>query len=248
MPYFQPIIDLRTGRLAGFEALLRWRHQGRGVVLPGEFVPLLEENGLVVPVGERFFEDVCHVLRRWQDEYPPGVRLQMNVNFASQEFLEPGLPARLLNTLDRAAIGPDQLVVEITESTAIRDLSVTTNVLGQLQRAGIGVVLDDFGTGYSSLACLQRLPISGIKLDPSFTAAEQERPMILPAVVALAHNLNLTVTAEGVETIEQCAHLSALGCDFAQGYLFARPLAADAAGRALVTKRSWISVAPPASS
>jgi PAS domain S-box-containing protein len=241
LPHFQPIVDLRTGRLAAVEALLRWRHPTRGLVLPAEFVPLLEESGLVVPMGEQFFEDVCAVARLWRQTDRPRERLRINVNFASQQFLEPGLTARLVGMLAQVELEPDQLVVEITESTAIGDFSLTTDVLEQLQRAGIGVVLDDFGTGYSSLACLHRLPINGIKLDPSIIGDERQRPTILQAVVTLAHRLNLTVTAEGVETSEQCEHLRTLGCDFAQGYFFARPLDATGAGRALASGRDWLS-------
>ena len=239
LPYFQPIIDLRTGRLAAFEALLRWRHPTRGIVLPSEFVPVIEENGLVVPIGKRFFEDVCVILRKWQDVCGSSQRLRMNVNFAGPQFLEPGLPAQLLKALADAGLEPGQLVVEITESTAIGDTPVTTDVLWQLHRAGIDVVLDDFGTGHSSLGCLHRLPISGLKLDPSFIRDDQ-RPEIVEAVVALAHGLNLTVTAEGIETREQCDRLSALDCDLAQGYLFSRPLCVDAALEILDTDRDWL--------
>jgi EAL domain-containing protein (putative c-di-GMP-specific phosphodiesterase class I) len=241
LPYYQPIIDLRTGRLAGFEALLRWRHPERGIVAPSEFVPLIEENGLVLPIGRRFFQDVCGQLRRWRDELPAAGRLRINVNFASQQFLEIGLPARLLESLDDANLEPSSIVVEITERTAIGNFSLTGDVLNELRLAGIEVVLDDFGTGYSSLACLNQLPISGLKLDPSFTGGSQ-RTEILRAVVALADSLSLTVTAEGVETPEQFARLRGLGCAFAQGYLFARPLDAEAAAAIIAEDRAWLDV------
>ena len=240
LPYFQPIIDLRTGLLAGFEALLRWRHPVRGLVLPSEFVPLIEENGLIVPIGRQFFEDVCAVVRAWQvvDARPAPIRF--NVNFASQQFLAPGLAGQLLATLRAAGLRPDQLVVEITESTAIADFSLTADVLDQLAGAGIAVVLDDFGTGYSSLGCLHRLPITGIKLDPSFIPDDRRRPTVLRGVIALARSLNLSVTAEGIETPDQRERLSALDCDFAQGFLFAAPLDATAAGQLLSSGRNWL--------
>jgi PAS domain S-box-containing protein len=240
LPYFQPIIDLRSGRLSAFEALLRWRHPERGIVTPSEFVPLLEENGLVVPVGKRFLSDVCQQLRNWQDSLGGAARLRINVNFASQQFLEPGLPARLLDALKEANLQPGHLVVEITESSAIKDLSRTIDVLRQLQDAGIGVVLDDFGTGYSSLAWLHQLPINGFKLDPSFIAGGRRRPEILQAVFALARAFDLTVTAEGIETHEQCDRLRDLGCDFAQGYAFSYPLDADQAADAISADRMWL--------
>jgi PAS domain S-box-containing protein len=242
LPYYQPIIDLRTGRLTGFEALLRWRHPDRGIVGPLEFVPLIEENGLVLPIGRRFFQDVCSQLRKWRDCHPAASRLRINVNFASQQFLEVGLPARLLESLDDAQLEPSSIVVEITERTAIGNFALTGDVLNELRLAGIEVVLDDFGTGYSSLACLNQLPISGLKLDPSFTGGQQ-RIEIIRAVVALAGSLSLTVTAEGVETIEQFVRFRELGCAYAQGYLFARPLHAEAAGDVIAQDRDWLDVA-----
>jgi EAL domain-containing protein (putative c-di-GMP-specific phosphodiesterase class I) len=245
LPYYQPIIDLRTGRLAGFEALLRWQHPDRGIVAPLEFVPLIEENGLVLPIGRRFFQDVCRQLQKWRDTHPAASRLRINVNFASQQFLEVGLPARLLESLDEAHLEPSSIVVEITERTAIGNFALTGDVLNELRLAGIEVVLDDFGTGYSSLACLNQLPISGLKLDPSFTGGRQ-RIEIIRAVVALAGSLSLTVTAEGVETIEQFVRFRELGCAYAQGYLFARPLDAEAAGDVIAQDRDWLGVATTA--
>ena len=240
LPYFQPIIEMRTGRLAGFEALLRWRHPDRGIVLPADFIQVIEENGLLLPVGRRFLQDVCGQLRRWQDAYPAAERLWVNVNFSSQQFLEAGLAARLVESLDSTGLEPHHLVVEITERTAIGNFSLTANVLEQLRRAGIRVVLDDFGTGYSSLACLHQLPISGLKLDQTFISGSGQRPEILRAIASIASCLDLTMTAEGIETIEQASRLRELGCDFAQGYFFARPLDAEAAGRFITTDTPWL--------
>jgi EAL domain-containing protein (putative c-di-GMP-specific phosphodiesterase class I) len=242
-PYFQPIVDLRTGRLAAFEALLRWRHPDRGIVLPTEFIPIIEENGLVVPIGSAFVRDVCRQMRRWLDDHAGAGRLQINVNFASQQFLDPGLPQQLLEALGRARIAPDHLVVEITEHSAIRDLALTIDVLEELQGAGIRVVLDDFGTGYSSLAWLHRLPISGLKLDPSFIQDDPRRREILQAIIALARALDLTVTAEGIESTDQCDRLRDLGCDFAQGFVFAHPLDAEQAALVISPDRVWLPAA-----
>jgi predicted signal transduction protein with EAL and GGDEF domain len=231
LPHFQPIVDLRTGRLAGFEALLRWRHPKRGIVPPAEFVPLVEENGLILPIGQRFFEDVCRQHRGWLDVHPNAAALSININFATSQFLEPELPARLLEGLIASGLEPGHIVVEITESAAIRDFSMTADILLQLREAGFKVVLDDFGTGYSSLACLHQLPISGLKLDRSFIAAIDRQTELVRAVLVLSASLGLTVTGEGIETAGQCELLRALGCDFGQGYLFARPLDAEAAAR-----------------
>ncbi len=208
-------------------------------MLPVEFVPLIEENGLVLPIGRRFFQDVCSQLRVWQDAHPRASTLRISVNFASRQFLEVGLQARLLECLDDAGLEPERIVVEITERTAIANFHQTIEVLEQLREAGIEVVLDDFGTGYSSLACLHQLPISGLKLDPSFTGANQ-RPEILRAIIALADSLNLSITAEGVETVEQFERLRDLGCEFAQGFLFAHPLDAPEALRAMADTRLWL--------
>ncbi len=239
VPDYQPIIDLRTGRMTGFEALLRWQHPERGIVAPGEFIAAIEENGLVVPIGRRFFGDVCRQLREWREQGPSASDLVINVNFASQQFLDIRLLDDLLEMLDDAGIEPSRLVVEITESGAIGNFARAVEMLGRIRDAGLRIVLDDFGTGYSSLACLHELPISGIKLDRSFIARETRHPAILQAIVTLAQQLNLTVTAEGVETKAQCEQLSALGCDFAQGYLFTRPLEAAAAAALLTETRLW---------
>ncbi len=240
VPFYQPIIDLRTGCLAGFEALLRWQHPDRGIVSPAEFMPLIEENGLLPLIGRRLLQDVCQQLKRWHDAYPAARDLWINVNFSSQQFLESGLAGRLIESLDAAGLDPSHLVVEITERTAIGNFSLTASVLEQLRNAGIRVVLDDFGTGYSSLACLHQLPISGLKLDPSFVQGDGRRPEILNAVISIADSLDLTLTAEGIETMEQCERLRALGCDFSQGYLFARPLDCAAAEELIIENRRWL--------
>jgi predicted signal transduction protein with EAL and GGDEF domain len=240
LPHYQPIIDLRTGQLEGFEALLRWRHPNRGIVAPLEFVPVIEENGLVLPIGRQFFGDVCRQLRVWQDTLPHAPRLSMNVNFAGQQFIEKGLLDYLLETLDASGLDPSQLVVEITESTAIGNFRHAIDVLHQIREAGLRVVLDDFGTGYSSLSCLHDLPISGFKLDRSFLQRTIERPEILRALTVLADQLKLSVTAEGVETQAQCAQIREIGCDFAQGFLFARPVDTDAAAALIREQRLWL--------
>ncbi len=240
LPYFQPLIELRTGALVGFEALLRWRRPEHGIVAPSNFVPLLEENGLLLPIGRRFLQDVCTQLRDWQAAGLDSSHLWVNINFAGGQILDPGLVPHILESLDDAGLGPEHLVVEITESTAISNFKKTATALRELRTAGLRVVIDDFGTGYSSLACLDELAISGLKLDPSFSQREPGHTKVLRAVVALARSLDLTVTAEGIETVEQCRRLQALGCDYAQGYLFAEPCNAEAAGIAIASGRAWL--------
>jgi PAS domain S-box-containing protein len=240
LPYFQPIVDLRSGRLSGFEALLRWRHPTRGIVSPSEFVPVIEENGLVEPIGRRFFEQVCRQLREWEDAYPSAERLSVNVNFASQQFLEVGLVERLLDNLASNRLTPARIVIEITESAAIQNPDISERLLGELRGVGFRVVLDDFGTGYSSLVCLHQLPISGFKLDRTLLVASEQNPALLRTVVALSDSLGLSVTAEGIETQAQFDRLAALGCDFGQGYLFARPVPADQAAQIIAQEPIWL--------
>ncbi|MDH4063620.1 MAG: EAL domain-containing protein [Acidobacteriota bacterium] len=246
VPYFQPLVDLATGRLAGFEALMRWRHPERGLVLASEFVSVLQDNGLAQPMGRQFLRDVCAEVRRWKDEGLGRAPLWVNVNFSSRELLGEDLATQLLECLDDHGLEASHLVVEITESTLIDDFPRMARVVRELQRSGIRVVMDDFGTGYSSLACLHELPISGLKLDQSFAGSAPRRQEICRAVVALARNLGLTVTAEGIETIEQRERARRLGCHFGQGYLFAPALDPSAAARAV--RGRHFKVAAPAAS
>jgi predicted signal transduction protein with EAL and GGDEF domain len=239
IPYYQPVIDLTTGKLSGFEALLRWQHPERGIVEPAEFISVMEENRFVVPVGRRFFGQVCQQLAAWRAEGLADDDLSINVNFAGQQFLDPGLVDDLLRMIDEAGLEPGNFVLEITESTAIGPFSGAFEVLERARDAGLRIFLDDFGTGYSSLSCLHELPISGIKLHGSFLTRERRHPAILKAMIMLAGQLGLTVTAEGVETAVQSEQLKRLGCEMAQGYLFARPMPATEAGAFLTEPQSW---------
>ena len=241
VPYYQPIVNLATGRLSGFEALIRWRHPERGIVMPSEFVSAIEDNGLIAAIGGRLFSDVCRQIRAWRDELPDAAPIFVGVNFAAPQLDDPGLADRLVEVLDETGVNPAQIIVEVTESTAVSDLSRAVAVLTQVRDAGMRVVLDDFGTGYSSLACLQSLPITGLKLDRSFIAGRHEHPQIVRSVIGLAHHLKLTVTAEGVETEQQCQHLRDLGCDFAQGFLFGKAREASVAADLARQDRSLLS-------
>ena len=239
VPFFQPIVDLGTGKLSGFESLIRWRRPGHGMVGPGEFVALLLENRLIVPVGRRFFGDVCQLLRGWQETHTSAADLRININFAGPQFNEVDLLDRLIEMLDNTGLSPANLVVEVTESTVIADFDHAGEVLNRIRDAGFLIVLDDFGTGYSSLSCLEHLPIYGIKLDRSFIARQSPAPVIMKAVISLAHQLGLTVTAEGIETAEQCDLMRRLGCGFAQGYWFGRPEPAETADRLIESNPKW---------
>jgi diguanylate cyclase (GGDEF)-like protein/PAS domain S-box-containing protein len=240
LPHYQPIIDLQSGRLVGFEALIRWKRADGRLVSPAAFIPTLEENGLIVPVGRQFTTAVCTQLAEWRAAWPGGPPLWVNINFASSQFAEPDALESLLSAIREARLGPEDIVVEITESTAIGDFARAADTLTRFRTAGLRVVLDDFGTGYSSLSCLHELPIAGIKLDRSFIGSERRHPAILRALVQLADQLGLSVTAEGIETSVQHEQLRALGCGFAQGYLFARPLDAAAAGALIRRQATWL--------
>ncbi|MEZ5317047.1 MAG: EAL domain-containing protein [Vicinamibacterales bacterium] len=240
LPYYQPIVNLVTGELAGFEALLRWQHPSRGVIASSEFISVLEAEGLIMPVGRRFFAEVCRQLGEWQSARPSGPELSVNINFAAQQVLDPEFLQSLLRLIDDAGLEPGQIVLEITESAAMQDYARTITALERAREAGLRIVLDDFGTGYSSLSCLHELPISGIKLDRSFLSRTRRQPAILSAIVTLAGQLGLTVTAEGVETAAQCAQLAQLGCELGQGYQFARPMSADRATLLLGRPSTWL--------
>ncbi|MFN8066731.1 MAG: EAL domain-containing protein [Vicinamibacterales bacterium] len=249
IPFFQPLVDLRSGKLYGFEALIRWQRPERGIVPPGDFIPLLLENRLIVPAGRTFFADVCALLREWQARHPQAADLRINVNFAGPQFSEVDLLDRLLEMLDESGLTPQQLVVEITESTAIADADHAIEVLNRIRDAGFRIVLDDFGTGYSSLSYLELLPINGIKLDRSFIARESRHPAILKAVIVLATELGLSVTAEGIETLAQCDEVRRLGCSYGQGYLFGKPMPPDVTGQLIASDPEWVtdmSLAPVA--
>jgi diguanylate cyclase (GGDEF)-like protein len=236
--FYQPIISLQTGTLAGWEALIRWQHPVRGLVPPLEFIPVAEETGLIVGIGQWVLEEACRQHRAWQAEYdaPP---LVMSVNLSGRQFQQPSLVSDVQHALAAAGLEARALKLEITESVVMQDVSVATATLNDLAALGVRVAIDDFGTGYSSLAYLKRFPIETLKIDRSFVNGIVDDPQdaaIVRSVIALSKTLNLTVTAEGIETPAQQARLAELGCDLGQGYLFGRPLDVSAATDAL---REW---------
>ena len=239
LPYYQAIVDLQTGRLAGFEALICWRHPARGIVSPGDFVPALEETGLILPVGRRFIEQVCGQMREWHDSYPNATRLSVSVNLALEQLLEDGLVAWLLGCLEAAGLSPAHIVVEVTESPPVRDASRTRPVLDTLIDAGIRVAMDDSGTGYSSLICLHELPVSAIKLDRQILEVDQHDAVLLRTAMTLANGLGLPVTAEGIETDAQRHLVAQMGCEFGQGYHLHRPAPAAEAAALIARDPTW---------
>jgi len=226
---YQPIVALPDGRPIGVEALARWQHPRRGLVLPGEFIPVAEETGLIVPLGEWVLEEACRQAAEWDRGGGPFARLPVNVNVSARQVSHPDLVRTVRRALERAGLPGDRLVLEITESVLIEQAAAPRATLAELRREGVRFALDDFGTGYSSLSYLQRFPLDQLKLDRSFVAGLDSGPReqaIVGAIVAMAFALDIDVVAEGVETERQEAALVRLGCPLGQGFLFARPASA----------------------
>jgi predicted signal transduction protein with EAL and GGDEF domain len=225
--YFQPQSDL-AGRVKGAEALIRWHHPERGLVMPAGFIPFAEETGLIVTVGRWVLEAACRELVRWQsDPHLAGLRLAVNVS--SRQFQEPGFADDCLATLARTGARPDRLDLELTESLLVTDVDAVIAKMGVLRAAGVAFTLDDFGTGYSSLAYLKRMPLDQLKIDRAFVQdilTDPNDAAIAETIVALARALSLRVIAEGVESEAQRDYLALSGCADFQGYFFSRPLPA----------------------
>jgi len=225
--YYQPKVDLATGRLAGLEALVRWRHPVRGVVGPGTFIPLAEETGLIQPLGQWVLEEACRQARRWGEAAGGGPAVVVSVNLSARQFAQPALVEDVARALEAGGADPRQVQLEITEGVAMGNAEATVEILRRLKGLGVGLAIDDFGTGYSSLAYLKRFPVDALKIDRAFVTGlrrETADSSIVGAVVGLGRALRLAVVAEGVETAEEAAQLCELGCALGQGYHFARPL------------------------
>jgi diguanylate cyclase (GGDEF)-like protein/PAS domain S-box-containing protein len=232
--YYQPILQLATGELAGFEALVRWQHPRRGLLPPAEFIPVAEETGLIIPLGLYVLSEACREMRAWAARHAERTSLLMSVNLSSKQFTQPDLVARVAQILAETDLPATNLELEITESVVMDDPDSTAALLEELRNLEVHVAIDDFGTGYSSLSYLQRFPVDTLKIDRSFVSkvGEQAESLeIVRAITTLAHALDLRVVAEGVETSEQLAQLQALQCEYGQGYLFSPPLDSTAAER-----------------
>jgi len=228
--HFQPDIDLRSGAIVGMEALVRWQHPQRGLIAPLDFIPLAEETGLILPVGQWVLTQACRQACAWQGYGSYGRPLVMSVNLSARQFQQPHLVEQVRTALQETGLAPSSLKLEITESVLMQDAETTVGALRALKGLGVQLAIDDFGTGYSSLNYLRRFPIDTLKVDRSFGSelpSDDGTEAIVRAVTALAHELGMDVTAEGIETTEELACVKALRCDRAQGYYFARPLPAE---------------------
>jgi diguanylate cyclase (GGDEF)-like protein/PAS domain S-box-containing protein len=226
--HYQPIVDLQTASLVGFEALIRWNHPQLGLINPGSFISIAEETGLIIPITQLIAQQACEDLCRWQARLKGELKLTMNINISSKHFMSPTLLDDIKEILKQTGMPPKQLKLEITETALMEDADETIRLVHRLKNLGLHLVIDDFGTGYSSLSYLQRLPIDTLNVDRSFVSRIQSEPdgnrNIVEAIISLAHRLKMMVVAEGVETEEQFAILLEMNCQFGQGYLFSKPL------------------------
>jgi EAL domain-containing protein (putative c-di-GMP-specific phosphodiesterase class I) len=234
--YYQPIVDLKTNRLMGFEALIRWLHNERGLLLPGEFLDIAEESGLIVPIGEWVLKQACMQLKTWQEEYPALQGLSVNVNISSKQFSHPRLEQQVVEALNASGLNASCLKLEITEKVLINNYSAARKVFSILQELGVEIQLDDFGTGYSSLGYLQHFQINALKVDRSFIHEmdkDHKSSELVRAIVAMAHALGISIIAEGIETDNELHELKGLFCDYGQGFLISRPMDLGSAGKVL---------------
>lgn len=230
--HYQPILNLETQAIKGFEALVRWQHPERGFISPEEFIPAAEESGLILPLGRWILHESCRQLRLWQSSMPHAESLVISVNLSAKQFLQSDLAEQVVEALETSGLPSRCLKLEITESYLIENSDKAVTVMNRLREIGVELSLDDFGTGYSSLSYLHRLPVNSLKIDRSFVsqmAESEEHSEIVRTIVRLAQNLKMDVIAEGIETAEQLDQLNELNCGFGQGYLFARPMDAETA-------------------
>jgi EAL domain-containing protein (putative c-di-GMP-specific phosphodiesterase class I) len=222
------VVDLRTGRITSAEALLRWKHPERGLVSPLDFIPLAEETGLILPIGEWVLRTACRQASALQHAGLPAIRIA--VNLAARQLAQADIVETVSRILADAAVHPKQIGLELTESSLIQNADAAKQTLDQVSALGVHISIDDFGTGYSSLSYLQRFPIDTLKIDRSFVQHlphNSDNNAIATAIVTLAHALQMTVVAEGVETADQLDYLASIGCESMQGYYFSKPIPAE---------------------
>jgi len=237
--YYQPIVSLSDQHLRGFEALVRWAHPVRGLVAPADFIPIAEETGLIVPIGEWVLEQAAHQLRDWQERFPSTPPLGMGINLSMRQFARPGLATHVRAVLESSGVDAAALKLEVTESMVMADADDAIAALHELKGLGVQLQVDDFGTGYSSLSYLYQFPLDVLKIDRSFIVSMskgEKHVAVVRAIIALADALGLETTAEGVDDPAQVEQLRALGCIYGQGYLWGRPMPPDEAVRLIETR------------
>jgi len=240
--YYQPIVSLDNGQLAGFEALIRWQHPERGFINPADFIPLAEDTGMIAPIGLWILKRACQQLAQWQWQSPANRSLFMSVNLSGKQVAEPDLVGQIRQILEETHVDARHLKLEITESVVMENAELAAQLLKHLKALGVQLSIDDFGTGYSSLGYLHRFPLDTLKIDRSFVGRigeAAENIEIVRTIVSLADNMGMEVVAEGVETLGQLAQLRKLNCQYGQGYLFARPADATSIGVWISQKPQW---------
>jgi PAS domain S-box-containing protein len=245
--HYQPIVSLHNENVVSFEALSRWQRPS-GLVPPAEFIPVADETGIILPLNRAVLREACQQLQQWHSQFPSEPPLHISVNITPKQFAQADLVAQIAGILKDTGIAPNHLDVEITENIAMADADRSAAILGELKMLGVHLSIDDFGTGYSSLSRLQGFPVDALKIDRAFTSkmcVDAESLEIVRIVIMLAHNLGLSVVAEGVETAEQLAQLRDLGCELAQGYFFSRPADCESIGNFLRSR--YPTAAGPAS-
>jgi diguanylate cyclase (GGDEF)-like protein/PAS domain S-box-containing protein len=238
---YQPVVNLASGSIEGFEAFLRWHHPVRGMVPPSEFVPLAEETGLLVGLDRWVLGEACRQMHSWQSQFPTLPLLTMSVNLSSRQFAQSDLIGELERIIRRSNLAPHHLRLEMTERSLLANPDAAKATLLQLKQLGVQLSLDDFGTGYSSLSHLHRFSFDALKVDHSFVSQmnDEKNAEIVSAIITIAHNLNMNVIAEGVETAEQLERLRTLNCHYGQGYLFSGPLESGAVRELLASRPQW---------
>lgn len=242
--YYQPIVNLTTGNLAGFEALVRWQHPKEGFVSPGAFIPAAEDTGLIVPMGSWILEEACSQMNTWQQQFSHAEELMVSVNLSTKQFNQVNLSEEVAEILKKTQLKSHCLKLELTESAAMEDVNGTIDQLVKLKALNLKLSLDDFGTGYSSLSYLHQLPTDTLKVDQSFVGRMEEKASedgeIVKTIISLGHQLGMDVIAEGIETAEQLAGLRKLSCNYGQGYFFAKPLPQEAATELIKENKNWL--------
>jgi Amt family ammonium transporter len=240
--FYQPEVDLRTNRIIGFEALVRWKHPRRGLLPPAEFIPLAERTGLIVQLGEWGMAEACRQLVEWRKGGSAEMqRARMSVNLSAKQLEQPNLVERVKQVLAETGLNPASLRLEVTESSLILDAAAAQKTMRALEKLGVGLHMDDFGTGYSSLDYLQRFPFDTLKIDRSFVrgiAYDHESRLIVSSILNLARSFGMDVVAEGIEDVEQLEELKTMGCPCGQGYYFAKPMEPNAID-ALMLTAAW---------
>ncbi|NER02567.1 MAG: EAL domain-containing protein, partial [Okeania sp. SIO3C4] len=240
--YYQPIIEFNTGKITGFEALVRWRHPQRGIVSPELFIPIAEETGLINPLGNLVMREACHQLYQWQQQKITDYPLTMSINLSVRQFAQPNLIEQVDKILAETQVNPQYIKLEITESAIMENTKTADILLKKLRERYIKLCIDDFGTGYSSLSYLHLFPVDTLKIDRSFIWSIDDKSTdlgLVPAIISIAKTMRMNVVAEGIETPIQFKQLKELECDFGQGFLFSKPLEAEKITQLLKANPQW---------